>query len=126
MLLLDTCALIYWTLDRDALSIKATQAIQASDRLGVSSISIWEIGIKARRGKLVLPLTLSDYVERLNMLDRFEILPVDERIWIKNIDLEWTHKDPADRTIVATAILLATQLVTSDDKIRAFYSEAIW
>ena len=52
--------------------------------------------------------------------------PVDVLTWIKNIELDWDHRDPADRTIVATASLHACPLVTSDSAIRAFYSQTIW
>ena len=44
----------------------------------------------------------------------------------KNLELDWDHKDPADRTIVATAMLLSSSLVTSDRMIKQFYAEAVW
>ena len=126
MLILDTCALIFWTLDRARLSANAAQAISDADRVAVSSISIWEIGIKVKNGKLSIPISLQNYVERLNRLDRFDILPVDERTWMKNLELDWAHRDPADRTIVAAATLHACPLVTSDARIRTFYPSALW
>jgi len=126
MILLDTSGLIFWTLDPKMLSQKASTTIEESEQLAISSISIWEIGIKLKSGKLLLPLPLRDYVDRLKLLDKFTILPVNEGIWIKNVELEWDHKDPADRTIVATASILACPLITSDDKIRRFYSDSIW
>ncbi len=126
MILLDTSGLIYWTLDPKMLSQKASTTIEESEQLAISSISIWEIGIKLKSGKLLLPLPLRDYVDRLKLLDRFTILPVNEGIWIKNVELDWDHKDPADRTIVATASILACPLITSDDKIRRFYSDSLW
>ncbi|HCP99998.1 MAG TPA: hypothetical protein DIT99_04585 [Candidatus Latescibacteria bacterium] len=54
------------------------------------------------------------------------ILPVDDRIWVANIDLDWDHRDPADRTIVATAMIHGLQLITSDSRIRSFYADTIW
>ena len=55
-----------------------------------------------------------------------EIAPGDERIWLKNLELDWDHKDPADRTIVATAMLLSSPLVTSDRIVKQFYAETVW
>jgi PIN domain nuclease of toxin-antitoxin system len=55
-----------------------------------------------------------------------EILPVDEKIWLKNLQLDWPHRDPADRTIVATATLFSCPLITSDRVIQSFYAETIW
>ena len=126
MLVLDTSALIFWTLDRDRLSVDAGKAIGEADQIAISSISIWEIGIKVKNQKLEIPISLQEYVDRLGGVDRFEIIAVDAHTWVKNIALDWTHRDPADRTIVATASLLGSPLVSSDAKIRAFYAPTIW
>ncbi len=123
---MDTPTLVYWTLDPDRLSKTAGRAIAEADRIYPSSISIWEIGIKVKKGRLVLPLSVRDFVENLERTDRVEILPVDVRTWIANLELDWDHRDPADRTIVATAALNDCPLVTSDSVIRAFYSRAVW
>ena len=124
--LLDTCSLLYWTLDQERLSRKARQLIMNSETIAISSISIWEIGIKTKRNKLVLPLSFKDYVTGLQSVRDFIIIPVDAHIWIKNISLEWEHNDPADRTIIATALLNDVKLVTSDKVMLDFYPGAVW
>ncbi len=126
MVVLDTSALIYWTLDPDRLSKTTEQTIAEAARICLSSISIWEIDVKVKKGKLVLPLSVRDFVENLERTDRVEILSVDLRTWIGNIELDWDHRDPADRTIVATAALNDCPLVTSDANILGYYSKAIW
>ena len=126
MIVLDTSALIFWTLDRARLSEAAAQAISNTDRIALSSISIWEIGIKVKRERLFIPVSIQEFTDKLETIDRVDILPVDVPTWLKNIALDWDHRDPADRTIVATASLHACPLVTSDSAIRAFYSQTIW
>jgi PIN domain nuclease of toxin-antitoxin system len=126
IIVLDTSALIYWTLDQLRLSAKATQAIEAADSVQISSISIWEIGIKIKRRKLFIPMELRAYVEKLKLVDRLEIIAVSDEVWIRNLELGWTHKDPADRTIVAQATILECALITSDKKIRRFYKQTVW
>ena len=126
MVVLDTSALLYWTLDPDQLSSAAGQAIDDADRLIISSISVWEIGLKVMRGKLAIPLSMPEYIDRVGRLDRLEILSVDVRTWMENLDLKWDHRDPADRTIVATARLLGCPLVASDRRIASFYEETVW
>ena len=126
---LDTAALLYWTLDPDALSPAASRAIDAAATgpgLLVSAISIWEIGLKAKRGQLSLGLPFEQFVERLERAEGIVLVPVDSRIWMRSLELDWKHRDPADRAIVATASLAGCALVTSDRAIRAFYSQAIW
>ena len=126
MIVLDTSALLFWTLHRERLSEAASVAISESERVLVSSISIWEIGIKVGRGGLFIPLPAREYAERLEQLARVDILPVDTETWLTNLDLQWDHWDPADRSIVATAVVNSCPLVTSDRTFRAFYSRSIW
>lgn len=126
MIVLDTSALIFWTLDRERLSRAASWAIAGADRVILSSISIWEVGLKVKRQRLSIPVPIQEFADRLERIDRVDILPVDVRTWIKNLELDWEHRDPADRTIVATASLHACPLVTSDAAIRSFYSQTIW
>ena len=126
MIVLDTSALIFWTLDQERLSQTAAQAISDADHIALSSISIWEIGIKVQKEKLCIPVSIQEFTDKLRQIDRLDILPVDVQTWLKNLALNWDHRDPADRTIVATASLHACPLVTSDSAIRAFYSQAIW
>jgi PIN domain nuclease of toxin-antitoxin system len=126
LIVLDTSALIYWTLDPAKLTSTAEKTIENTNQITISSISIWEIALKAKQGRLALPLSTADYTNNLQKLDRLEIAFVDVKIWLKNISLNWDHRDPADRTIVATATLLNCPLVTSDRVIRAFYKQSIW
>lgn len=128
MLLLDTCALIWWTLDPAQLSEKAALSCGNINDSGafISSISIWEIGIKIKKGKLDLGMTLLEYVSKIKQLNTIEILPVDETVWIENVSLTWSHRDPADRTIVATAKIFNIPIVTRDEVIRDFYNNVIW
>ena len=126
MIVLDTSALLFWTLDPAKLSQKAKRAIDEADRIIISSISIWEIGIKVKRGRLEIPLPINDFAERLQLVDKLEIVAVDVQTWLDNLALVWEHRDPADRTIVATADRMKCSLVTSDKVIADFYKETIW
>jgi PIN domain nuclease of toxin-antitoxin system len=126
MIVLDTSALIFWTLDPERLSPKAKQAIEQADRILISSISIWEIALKVKRQKLVIPLSMNEYVDRLRQLASLEILAVDIQTWLDNVDLTWDHRDPADRTIVALAARKNCPLITSDEMIADFFARTIW
>ncbi len=126
MVVLDTSALLYWTFAPEKLTVDAANAIETAHQVIISSISIWEIGLKVKNGKLEIPLSIEAFAARLKEADRVRIEPVTEVTWLKNLDLAWDHKDPADRTIVATASLLACALITSDQEIRSFYANAVW
>lgn len=125
-LVLDSGALLYWTLDPERLTAPAAEAIAQARQIMVSAISIWEIGLKAKQGKLELPLSIHAYVDRLKRLERLQIEAVTVEVWLENLALNWAHRDPADRTIVATAVLAGCPLVSSDRVIQAFYQQTVW
>ena len=126
ILLLDTSALIWWTLDPDRLSATAAQAVSDASQIAISAVSIWEIGTKVQKKQLIMPISVSEYTDRLEQIDRFEILPVCARTLIRSVELDWARYDTAGRVIVATAVLNACPIVTSDPALRAFYSQTIW
>ena len=128
MVILDTCALLWWTLDPDKLSEKANKTCAGIMQQGafISSISIWEIGIKMKKGILKIGEDLNSYINRVKLLGCIEIIPIDEKIWVKNLSLKWKHKDPVDRTIVATAIIKNLPIMTKDKIIRKFYNNVVW
>lgn len=124
-LLLDTCALLWWTLDQQQLSQKVLSTLNEQD-LYVSSISLWEIGIKIKNKKLDIGMNIKTYLDKLHDISTLKFVPVTEETWVSNINLPWEHKDPADRTIVATAKLMQAWIVTSDQIITSFYSKIFW
>ena len=126
MIVLDTSALLFWTLDPSRLSPQAHAAIAGAGKIVVSSISLWEIALKVKRGKINLPITVEDYARRLGQVEGLEILPVDLRTWLDKINLVWEHRDPADRTIVALAARLDCPLIASDGVIASFYRKTLW
>lgn len=128
-IILDTCALIWWSLDPDKLSPKAKQACDQMEQLKngiVPSTAIWEIAIKVKNRKLDLGIKLDDYIVALQASDVIEIIPIDEKIWLESVKLKWEHRDPADRVVVAVAEQHQAPVITADKKIADFYSSVIW
>jgi PIN domain nuclease of toxin-antitoxin system len=126
VIVLDTSALLFAAVDTARLSTRATEAIEEADQIVLSSISIWEIALKAKRQKLKLPFSVDDLVNMLREIERVEIVAVTEAIWLQNVSLDWEHQDPADRTIVATALLRNCPLLSNDARILQFYPNTIW
>lgn len=126
MIVLDTSAVIFSTIDTAKLSERAAEAIEQADQIVINSISIWEIGWKVNLGKLKLPFSVEELVTRLKNTDRIDIVSVTEVMWLKNVNLAWEHRDPADRTIVATALLLDCPLISNDYRIQQFYPQTLW
>ncbi|GAA6618936.1 type II toxin-antitoxin system VapC family toxin [Scytonema sp. NUACC26] len=79
-IVLDTCTLIWWSLDPDKLSQRAKKACEQmeQDKNGlVPSTSVWEIAIKVKNRKLDLGVDIDDYVATLKKSNAICIIPID-------------------------------------------------
>lgn len=82
-IVLDTCALIWWSLDPDKLSQRAKEACYQMEKEKnglVTSTSVWEIAIKIKNKKLDLGVDIDEYVTTLKKSDVIRIIPIDEDI----------------------------------------------
>lgn len=129
MILLDTHALLWWALDPEKLSKEATTRCHRMEHTGgfASSISIWELGVKAGRGQLDMGCSIEEFVRRLMRTGVVELVPVTTEVWLGSLRLDWTHRDPADRVIVATALGLGLQVLSKDQAIHDFPGvQCVW
>lgn len=127
--MLDTHALLWWALDPQRLSEKAAEVCVRLERDGgfASVISIWELAIKMKRGRLELPLSIEEFTKRLETGGVVELLPVDTKTWLRSASLEWEHRDPADRVIVVTALDKGLPILTKDATMHAFRpANCVW
>jgi PIN domain nuclease of toxin-antitoxin system len=128
-IVLDTCALIWWSLDPDRLSQSAKEVCQQMEKEKnglVPSTAVWEIAIKIKNKKLDLGVNLNEYVASLKKSSVVRIVPIDEDVWLGSVKLEWNHRDPVDRVVVALASINQASIITADREIRSFYSDVIW
>lgn len=129
MMVLDTHVLLWWALDPDQLSETAGALIEQMEQQGAfaSAISIWELGIKVMRGKLELPIRVEELAWRIERGGVVELLPVDTNTWLRSLSLDWGHTDPADRVIVATALIRGLPVLTKDRAIHEFCGvRSVW
>lgn len=131
MIVLDTHAWVWYLSDPRALSPRAIEAINAAKKendILVSSISVWEVALLVKKGRLELTMATNDWIKKSEQLPFFSFVPIDNAIALKSINLkEPFHDDPADRIIVATAVLSSAKLVTKDTNIHSCrYVKTIW
>jgi PIN domain nuclease of toxin-antitoxin system len=119
LLLLDTHCWIWAQLGLiQQLSRAALQAIKDGEREGnlrVSVISIWELAMLEKRGRVALPMNVRTWVEQALEKPGIAVAPLSPEIAIESVHLPGAiHGDPADRILVATARVLGATLVTKD------------
>ena len=119
MIVLDMHAWVWWLTKPNKLGKKAARSIDKATRLGVPAICAWEVAMKAEAGKLKFDRPYDLWIdEALSADSRIELLHLLPRVSIRAAELSWSHADPSDRMIVATAQLHDASLVTADERIR--------
>lgn len=119
-LLLDTCGLLWLAAGHRRLSAPARKRIDSATLVGVSAITAWEVGLKAARGELKLPMEAEEWFEGVIEHHRLQVFEITPRIAFEANRLPWHHRDPADRFILATARLHHMAVVTADDNFAVY------
>jgi PIN domain nuclease of toxin-antitoxin system len=117
-LLLDTHVLIWAMLHSPRLGRQAAKAINAAsrqDRLAVSAITPWEIGLLESKGRVTLQKGAVAWIQEALAKPGVSLIPLEPEIAVASTRLPFDmHSDPADRILVATARHLGATLVTAD------------
>ena len=115
--LLDTHAVLWVTQTHPRLSPRVQSLTEANgnDFFKIAAITLLEISRLTRQGEITLSQHPPVWLDAL--AHRFEILPLTPAIAWRSVELDWAHKDPADRLICATALEHRLTLVTHDKEI---------
>jgi PIN domain nuclease of toxin-antitoxin system len=115
-LLIDTHVFLWFEMGSIRLSLALRKTIAQSDeRVFISAASFWEIAIKRRIGKLVLDGSPRAAAAAAGFLE----LPIEAADAETAGALDWEHRDPFDRMLVAHCLNRAMTLVTADAALRA-------
>jgi len=121
MLILDTCAMVYDSLDPVRLSKKTAEAITQADDAGTLAccdISLWEIVMLIAKGRLNPGTGAQKYIQLILAARNINVLPITTEIAARSTQPAFClHGDPADRIIAASTIIHKAKLVTSDQKL---------
>jgi PIN domain nuclease of toxin-antitoxin system len=119
-LLLDTHILLWAALKPELLPERLqVHLLDPGHTLILSAATAWELSIKHHLGKLPEAAPLLAFREVARQLGA-EVLSISAAHALRAGALDWTHRDPFDRMLVAHAQLDGCFLVTLDEQIRAF------
>jgi len=130
VILLDTHVLVRYLMGDKKLGRRAITTIDKAlplDEVFVSAISFWEVAMLVEKGRLELDTTISAF-RVLTLRHGIQEEPLDGELAISAAELPDSHADPADRMLVATAILRGLTLITADEtlldwKLRGFKAQ---
>ncbi len=122
-LLLDTHAALWWLSDDDRLGNSAAELIaDPSSQVLLSAAVVWEVAIKRSLGKLEAP---EDFATTLLAAGALA-LPITLEHADTVAGLDWHHRDPFDRLLIAQAKLERAVLVSNDPALHAYDTPLVW
>ena len=125
--LIDTHALT-WAVDNpEHLGSQARAMMDdSSNELLFSSGSIWELAIKVGLAKLTLSLPFRSWMNQAIQDLRLTILPITVECAGVQSALEYHHRDPFDRLLVAHARVENAPLLSSDPVFDQYGVKRVW
>ena len=124
-ILLDTHIALWLDRGSDRLLPPTRDRIDACWRGGgsilISAVTVWEIGQLVDTGRILLDVSVEAWVERFVNRPGIKAEPLTYQAAARAYRLHHLeHRDPADRLLIATAIVRSCPLVTYDDRIVRF------
>ena len=102
-------------------TIRLIEKAAADAALAVSAISVWEVAMLDRRGRITLSRSIDEWVKAALTAPGLRLADISPEIAIESTRLPGEPPgDPADRIIIATARVLGATLVTRDDEITSY------
>jgi len=119
-MLLDTCGLLWLAHEQKKMSEEVLKRIDVSPVVYVSAITSFEIALKYKSGKLILPVRPKDWFREILEHHDISVIDLDKDICIKATELPDIHKDPYDKFIIATALLRKLPVITADKRFHEY------
>lgn len=125
--LLDTCTFLWLAFDPGRLSRAARDVFDDPATVRVlSQVSVLEIVLKYRIGKLPLPMPPDRWVPSRREFFRLEDFPLTESVIFRSGRLPAGHDDPFDRLLAAHAIESGSTLLSPDVPLSVLGAARIW
>jgi PIN domain nuclease of toxin-antitoxin system len=117
--LLDTHCLIKLTTGASLLP-RTRKLIDSAEELLVSPISAWEIAMLVECKFIALDRAPMSWYMSALLSRKIRQIELSADILMRSVFLDWEHRDPADRIIVATARIEHAQVATEDGQMRRY------
>ena len=119
-LLLDTHIILWSASEPERLPASIVEELESPvNDLWYSPISVWEILLLAEKGRISVGKDSSNAIRSLFQVLPLKEAPINIEVAIESRNVGFTHQDPADRFLAATAMVFELVLVTADKRILA-------
>jgi PIN domain nuclease of toxin-antitoxin system len=127
---IDTHILIWDQLDPKRISKKARKALELAEenhKIILCEISFWEISILMKKRRLVMDMSYLDFINDVLQTKNYHLQGMNAEIAFLGSEIDLDTKDPADRIIAATSIVLGLPLISADQfMLKSTEIKTIW
>ena len=123
-ILLDTNALLWMAYDNPRITPVSDIILDKKNSIFISTISLWEIAIKFRVGKIDADVIEIREKYLSDDSDFYEI-SLSSKYFEYLLNLPRYHKDPFDHMIIAQAKYENMTIITGDEKFKKYLPETI-
>ena len=117
-LLLDTHIWIWSVIAPEKLTKGVARALrEAENELWLSPISIWELSVLVHKQRIELDEEFDAWVAKALRQTTLHEAPLTNDVAIEISRIPFSHRDPADHFIAASAKVFALTLVTADPRL---------
>ncbi len=125
--LIDTHTFIWYIQNSEQLTTSATAIINnGSNKILLSTASIWEMAIKQSTGKLNLGLPCASFINGQMSINKIELLPIKVAHLDVIASLPLHHRDSFDRLLIAQALVEKIPIVSIDVAFDSYPIQRIW
>ncbi|MBI4500606.1 MAG: type II toxin-antitoxin system VapC family toxin [Gemmatimonadetes bacterium] len=117
-LLLDTHIWVWSALQSDRLTPHVAGELEnPANELWLSPLSTWEFILLVEKGRIVLELDPTAWIQRVLRTLPLKEAPLTHEVALRSRAVRLPHRDPVDQLLVATALAQELTLVTADRRI---------
>ena len=122
--LLDTHAILWYAQGSNELSSNA-RSLMENETCYYSILSLWEIALKQKLGKINTSLTMQDLDAFCKNAGFISIITQPSHVE-QTKTLDFIHKDPFDRLLIAQAQTEGLTIITKDTIIPQYNVKTVW
>jgi PIN domain nuclease of toxin-antitoxin system len=116
--LLDTHVWFWYLVGSERLPQPLRERIDAAPGdCWLSAVSVWELGLLARRGRVEISGSYRAWVGAAFARLPLQEAPLTREVAIRSLEIDLGHRDPADHFLAATALTHELTLLTADARL---------
>jgi PIN domain nuclease of toxin-antitoxin system len=117
-LLLDTHVWVWSLMTPERIDRQAVTALSGPEtERFLSPVSVWELLVLIEKGRIEIEGEAESWVRETLAQGAFREASLNHEVALWSRKIELPHEDPADRFLVATALVYELTLVTADERL---------